>query len=200
MNRLSRMIIVPPQATHPIRIIARRIRRPICRRVIDGLHKRYRRIVHIRRDALIRRLKRRYGSNQQLVIVSHARSLLTDGRTALRDDERRVLDRRDGEEEEIPRARVIHDLHLGDVARDDGFGESGPVGEVPRVSDIVDADPDPEEGVGRCPGCEGGCGDEVGGEFGGLVDEGEDGAFVGGDERGILYNCVSGAVYRALGS
>lgn len=74
------------------------------------------------------------------------------------------------------------------------MSEGGPVGEVPCVTDVVDAHPDAEQGVGGCPGGVGGRGDHVAGEFGGLVDEGEDARGVGCYEGGVGGGAAVGEV------
>lgn len=68
---------------------------------------------------------------------------------------RRAVDGRDVDEEKIAGARCVQFVHDGIVDFEDKSAEGGGVGVLIGVADVVDADPDREEGGGGLPGDEG---------------------------------------------
>lgn len=169
MNRLPRMIIIIPNTTRTIRVITSIIWGAICSWIVDDCQKAIRCIKNIRRAPRIFLLEGRDSSNQQRVVVHNrvANGSLVSG--PFSNDQRRVLDGRHRQEEEVPCARVVQNLHLRNVACDDSLGESRPITLVPAVSNVVDTDPDAKKGVSSGPWCPAWSGYEVLGEEAGLV-------------------------------
>ena len=82
--------------------------------------------------------------------------LVLDRVLAIRQRQRGKVHRRDAEEEEVPRAGRVDGFEQAVVDREDLVVQRGRRVEPPAVADVVDADPEGEEGVGVFPGGGGG--------------------------------------------
>ena len=194
--------IIEPQTAHAIPIKAQRIWRSIRFRIVDRCQEGCRRIEDVRRYACVRRFERRHLLRQGVVVLRNGSRLLALHQRALGRDVGRVLDRRDGQEQELARAGVVQGLRLVDVLRHNLVQRRGPGRGVPPVADVINAHPDCEEGVRGGPFLEVRNRLEALLVLGYLVDEGENRGGVWGDEvsvcRGAAIGEVVGVDWRAV--
>lgn len=100
----------------------------------------------------------------------------------------------DAQEEEVAGAGIVHDLRLCEVTVHDFPQHGGGVWTEEAECDVIDADPDCEKSGFFFPWGVSGGGDEVGGEGGGLVDEGLDPGAEGGNDGGVDGGAAVGEV------
>lgn len=101
--------------------------------------------------ALLKRL--RQGSQARIPVQNHlALGLNRIPIIVLVQGERGEVDRRHGEEEEVPRACLVDLIEQPGVASEDGVVQ-GSVIEPPAIPDIVNADEEREQRILGCPGC-----------------------------------------------
>jgi hypothetical protein len=133
------VVVVTPERT--TLAIARRIHEPVLGRGVENSSERRIRVVLPDGHASVVRLERAHGGSQLGVEVLDHGGLGRRARFALRDHERRAVDGRDVDEEEVAGALVVELLDLEEVAVDQGTVERALVGVLPeRVSDVVDAE------------------------------------------------------------
>jgi len=100
----------------------------------------------------------------------------------------------DAQEEEVAGASIVHDLRLCEITIHGSPQHGGDVWTDEAEFDVVDADPNCEKSVFFFPWGVRGCGDEVGGEGGGLVDKGLDPGAEGGNDGGVDGGAAVGEV------
>jgi len=199
----SRRSAATPLAKHPTHALEHSdlllIRRAVARRVLEPARLRIglgvlddgseQRIRIVDEDVRLVAVPLAEGCRHVLqLVVPYANHLplILDRIVAVRQRQRRKVDRGHAQEQEVAGACRVDLLEQAIVHGEDLVVQGRGVAEPPRVADVVDADPEGKERVGVFPG-DSGRGLAVDGEILvlDLVLEGENGGLVGSDESAV---------------
>jgi hypothetical protein len=129
--------VVPPKTSSARCVKASRVRSSICLRVVNGRQERCRRVQEGHASSWIRRLERGDVRLKGCVVLSNSSSLATNRRCTVTNDQRRILDRRNPQKHKFAGSRIVQDLQLLEVLGHNLVEEGGPIGKIPRISNIL---------------------------------------------------------------